>query len=352
MSGEGNAEAEPILAPLPPPGLRPLDRPPTISVVVPAYEAAATIGEALESILAQDPPPHEVVVSDDGSGDDLDGALQPYLQRIALLHSPHGGVAAARNAGLRRCSGDFVLFADADDLLLPGKLAALARLGQLRPELDLLATDMRFERDGKPAGRFGEVNEFASEDQRRTILERSFLVQPAFRRSRLEAVGGFDESLATGEDWDCVLRMIVSGSSAGLYDEPLAVYRIRAGSLTDARPSTLSDRVRIMERALRDPNLRAAELPALRRSLGVQRRRARIAAAQAAIEAGRPDARQLCLDLARTPGIPPSLRLWAILLAATPKRLRSALARRLATSTSQLSRLLPDAGSGGGRRYG
>ena len=75
------------------------------------------------------------------------------------------------------------------------------------------------------------------------MLERCFVVQPAFRRSRLAAIGGFDETLATGEDWDCVLRLVLDGSAAGLWDEPLAVYRIHGGSLDHSRPQTLRDRV-------------------------------------------------------------------------------------------------------------
>src|SRR3954452_14945140 len=101
---------------------------PTISVVIPAYEAAGTIAEAVESALSQEPPPDEVIVADDGSTDPLQEGLEPYRDRVALPRLPHAGGAAARNAACGRASGDFVLFLDADDLLLPGKLAALAGL--------------------------------------------------------------------------------------------------------------------------------------------------------------------------------------------------------------------------------
>jgi glycosyltransferase involved in cell wall biosynthesis len=337
---ESSAEEARILVPPPAGAVDPLPRPPTVSVVVPVFEGAETVGEAVESALAQEPPPLEVIVSDDGSSDSLDHALAPYGDRVTIVRRPHRGVAAARNAGWRAASGDFVLFSDADDILLEGKLAALGLLGRERPDLDLLCTDMYFEREGRRAGRFGEVNSFPVRDQRTTILERCFVVQPAFRRSRLLEIGGFDETLSTGEDWDGVLRLILDGSSAGLWDEPLAVYRINSGSLTHSRPQTLRDRVRLMEKALEHPGLRDEERPVLERSLLTQRRRARFASAQAAIAADEPDARRRCLELAATRGVGLRTRLYSLATALLPARLRAPLSRRL-TRSSELSRSLP-----------
>jgi glycosyltransferase involved in cell wall biosynthesis len=330
----------PVLAPAPVGTVEPLTRPPTFSVVLPVYEGAETIGEAIESVLAQEPPPLEVIVADDGSTDALDRALATFGERVKTVRRPHRGVAAARNAGWSAASGDFVLFWDADDVLLGGKLAALGRLGQARPDLDLLCTDMYFERDGRRAGRFGEVNPFPVRDQRETILERCFVVQPAFRRSRLAGIGGFDEAFSTGEDWDCVLRLILDGSSAGLWDEPLAVYRIHGGSLTHSRPQTLRDRVRLMEKALEHPGLRDEERAGLERSLLAQRGRARLAGAQAAIAAGAPDARRRCFALASTRGVGLPTRLYSLAFALSPPGLKAPLGRRLARS-SELSRSLP-----------
>lgn len=330
----------PVLAPEPVGTVEPLTQPPTFSVVLPVYEGAGTIAEAVESVLAQEPPPLEVVVADDGSTDALDQALAPFGDRVKTVHLPHRGVAAARNAGWQGAAGDFVLFWDADDVLLPGKLAALGRLGQERPDLDLLCTDLYFERKGQRAGRFGEVNPFPLRDQRATILERCFVVQPAFRRSRLAEIGGFDETLSTGEDWDCVLRLLLDGSVAGLWDEPLGVYRINSGSLTNSRPQTLRDRVRLIEKAMLHPGLRDEERPALERSLLAQRGRARLAAAQAAIAAGTPDARRRCREVAATSGIDLSTRLYALAFALFPRPLQSRFGRRL-TLSSELTRSLP-----------
>lgn len=320
---------------------------PTFSIVIPAYEAAGTIAETVASALSQEAPPDQVIVADDGSSDPLAQALEPFGDRVEILHLPHAGVSAARNAACRHASGDFVLFLDADDLLLPGKLEALARLGRERPDLDVLATDLWFEEEGRRSGRFGEANAFpAEENQRRTILERCFVAQPAIRRSRLLELGGFDESLRTGEDWDCVLRLVLGGSLAGFDTAPLAVYRIHGGSLTSSRADTFRDRARVLEKALADPNLRPQERPIAERMLASQRSRAALGEAQSAVAEGRPDARRRGFELARTPSAPPRDRLWGLALFLAPAFLRPRLGRGLG-ATSQLSRRLPGTEAGG-----
>jgi glycosyltransferase involved in cell wall biosynthesis len=315
---------------------------PTISVVIPAYEAAGTIVEAVGSALSQDPPPHQVIVADDGSADALEQALTPFRQdQVRLLRLSHAGVSATRNAACREAAGEFVLFLDADDLLLPGKLAALGRLGRERPGLDVLATDLWFELDGRRSGRFGEANAFPAEEaQRRTILERCFVAQPAIRRSRLLALGGFDGSLRTGEDWDCLLRLVLDGSVAGFDEAPLAVYRIHGGSLTSSRADTFRDRARVLEKALANPNLRPGEKPVAEKMLAIQRARAALGDTQAAVAENRRDVRRRGLALARASGSSPRDRACGLGLFAGPAFLRPWLGRRLG-GPSQLSRRLP-----------
>ena len=318
---------------------------PTISVVIAAYEAAGTIGETVESVLAQDPAPDEVIVADDGSTDRLEQALSPYEGRVEVMRLPHGGVAAARNVASRRAGGEFILFLDADDVLLPGKVASLLSLAEREPRFDVLGTDLYFERDGRRAGRFGDANPFPAEgEQRLTILERCFVAQIAVRRSRLLAIGGFDESLRSGSDWDCVLRLVLDGSPVGFAPEPLAVYRIRDGSLTSSRARTFRDRARILEKVLNNPNLLPAERPVAEKLLAAQKARATLGEAQEAVAAGHSDARHRCLRLALTPAAPRD-RAWGLAVALAPKVLRPRLERGV-DATSQLWRRLPSAGVG------
>ena len=89
---------------------------PTISCIVPVYNSARFIGEALDSILNQQHSVSQIVVVDDGSTDDLDAALSNYDQRISVIRQENRGPAAARNRGIQESNGEFLTFLDADDL--------------------------------------------------------------------------------------------------------------------------------------------------------------------------------------------------------------------------------------------
>src|ERR1700752_4161455 len=82
---------------------------PTFSIIIPAYQSAAFIADAVESALGQSLAPHEVIVCDDGSTDDLGSALGPYAADITVLHKEHGGVAGTRNVAIKAATGDFVV---------------------------------------------------------------------------------------------------------------------------------------------------------------------------------------------------------------------------------------------------
>jgi glycosyltransferase involved in cell wall biosynthesis len=312
-----------VLAPEPSDPLTRLPAPPTFTIVIPTYQAAATVGAAVESALAQVHPALEVVVVDDGSTDDVEGALRPVRERVKLIRKENGGGASALNAGAEAASGDFLAILDADDAYDPRRLEAIAQLAAERPDLDLITTDARFIVDGEEAGRFSDYNRFSVDDQRVAILESCFVGGwPAIRLSRLREIGGFDERLRTGYDWDCWLRLILTGGQAGLVTEAYYDYRLHSASLTASRSSTLWDRVRLLEKARREPRLSARERDVLRRSVRTHRTRA----VQAEIEAGlagiAPRRRLLRHSLA--PGIGSRVRVRAALAAAAP-----GLAKRL-----------------------
>jgi glycosyltransferase involved in cell wall biosynthesis len=285
---------------------------PTFSVVIAARNAARTIEEAVVSALEQTKPPLEVVVCDDGSTDDLAAVLRPYLERIRLLRQDNRGQSAARNAAVRAAAGRFIAVLDADDSFDPKRLEALGELARRRPDLDILASDAWFVVDGRETGRFnGPRNPFPAADQRRAILERCFLCAPAVRRARWLEVGGCDERLARAEDWDCWMRLILTGSSAGFVDKPLYRYRMTSHSLTSLRPASLRARVSVLEKTAREQELDRAERDVLRASLDRHRQRAVAAEATEAAEAGE---RTRLLALARERGLP--LRTRAKLTAA------------------------------------
>ncbi|MGH3084527.1 MAG: glycosyltransferase [Gaiellaceae bacterium] len=314
---------------------------PNFSVAIAAHNAARTIAEAVESVLGQTLPAFEVIVCDDGSTDETAEAVKPYGDHVTYLRKQHGGVASARNAALERASGEFFAVLDADDTYLPARLEALAELAVARPDLDILCTDAYLEVEGQAVGRFGEDTAFELADQRAAILERCFCVAPAVRRTKLIDVGDFDESMHTGSDWECLIRLIHAGAVAGLVDEPLYRYRIHDRSVTADRVRTLRDRVVLLERVRQTYRLSDRAHAALARSLARQRASLVLTEAEAALRERSPDARSRAFAAARTHTVGLRTRAAALAAALAPKAAARALERREARSgRSRLRRSL------------
>ena len=307
---------------------RPADTP-SFSVIIAAYQAAGTIGEAIESALGQTPPPLEVVVCDDGSTDDIEAAVAPYRRDVVFLRQANGGEAAAKNAAARASTGDFVVILDADDVYLPGRLEALAGLAQARPELDILTTDAYLEVDGVVVQRcYTDTFRFADREQRRAILEQNFIFgHAAVRRERLFAVSGFDEGIRWTADWDCWLRMILTGSQAGLVPEPLSRYRLNSGSLSAQREDHIAGRLLTIGKALERTDLSATERETAHAALRDNERALRIARARAALLEGRGDARRRALEVVVGSGHGARTRAKALATALAPGYARSRLSR-------------------------
>jgi GT2 family glycosyltransferase len=312
-----------LVAPQPAAAIAPLPGPPSFSIVIPAYQAAGTIASAVRSALEQTVHAHEVIVVDDGSTDDLQGALDPFAGQITLLRKENGGAASARNAGANAARGDFVAVLDADDVFDPRRVAALGELAAARPDLDLVTTDTRFVVGGRVVGRFYAHNTFEVDDQRAAILRSCFVGGwPAVRRSRLHDIAGFDETLRVAHDWDCWLRLVLDGSQAGLIPEPYYDYSLDSSGLTSSRVTSLWERVRTLEKASANPALRPSERSVLAESLRQHRSQAARVETQAALFAdGRRDGLR---GIALARGIEPRTRLLALGALAAPS-----LARRL-----------------------
>ncbi len=310
-------------------------RVPTFSIVIPAYQASAFVGDAVASALAQTVAPREVIVCDDGSTDDLATALAPYGEWIVVLRRPHRGVAAARNAAVETASGEFVVMLDADDVYEPSRLEALGELAAARPDLDILATDLWLEDTVAERDRFYDTLGFPLADQRLAILEACFVSCPAMRRTRVLEERGFDESLAVAEDWDLFMRLILGGSRAGLVPEPLVRYRRHLSSSTADRARSLWGRVRVLEKAQSHPTLTRGERVFMARCLSRARTRARLHEAQARALSRGTDVRRSLVTLALAHETPAATRFVAAAAAVAPRPAATVLAweeRRVARS--------------------
>lgn len=327
---------------------RPQGRPepgpsPSFSVIIAAYQAAASIGEAIESVLTQSTPAHEIIVCDDGSTDDLPGALAAYREDVTLVRQDNRGEAAAKNAAAAVASGEFVTILDADDIFLPRYLEAVSELAATRPDLDILTTDAYLELDGRVIGRYySDVAKFVVGDQRRGALHNHFIFGLAsVRRSRYLSVGGFDETIRN-PDTDFFLRAILAGGSAGLVDAPLAIYRLRQGSLSADPAANMRSEVAILERARANPGLTAGERAYLEEQLEAKRAESRLVSAAAAVAEGSPDVRRQLLAAAfgrLPPGFSVQARCKALAAAAFPRLARRLLRRQGTRGGASILRL-------------
>jgi hypothetical protein len=322
-----------FLAPVRDKSVEPGDRP-TFSVIVAAHDVADVIGDALASVEAQTVAPLEVIVCDDGSTDNLDRAIEPFAEDIVWLRKPHGGEASAKNAAARAARGDYLLILDADDVYLPRRLEALGNLARFRPDLDILTTDAYLVVGDRRVRRVYDRSwEFEIADQARAILQRNFIFGlAAVRRERFWEHGGFDESIRWTTDWDLWLRMILDGSRVGAVAEPLALYRLREGSLTARRKELALGKIMTLEKAAENPALASPHRSVLGESLRFYESQLAALDLDASVLAADPGLRRRALDVFLSRHAPRSARKTAVATLVSPGLARRFLRRRAETS--------------------
>jgi len=211
---------------------------PTVSVLIPAYKAAHTIGRAVGSVLTQTIPPDEILIIDDGSPDDVMPALAPYGDRVRVLRKANGGASSARNFGLDHCRGDLIAFLDADDYWEPQKLERQRAILKRHPQVGLVAG--RFYAQSPGGSRALDLTAQRSLFDRvwdkpagTTAFEIARRVWTSLVLVRREALDGrrFDAGLRTAEDVDLWVRLVRS-APVYLASEPLATAVLEAGSLS------------------------------------------------------------------------------------------------------------------------
>jgi glycosyltransferase involved in cell wall biosynthesis len=192
-------------------------RVPMVSVIIPTYNRAVLVVNAIESVLQQTFTDYELIVIDDGSTDDTRARLEPYMRRIRYFYQPNRGASAAQNAGIREARGQWIAILASDDTWLPSKLEkqfdALEKLGA---EYGACFTNCKFiGRPGQVCTCFEEVGidtiqPFAPLPKPTEYLVGKFglYVQAMLaRRSLVTEVGGFDEALGISEDRDLIFRL-------------------------------------------------------------------------------------------------------------------------------------------------
>ncbi len=226
---------------------------PLISIIIPCYNAEKWIQEAIESALGQKYNPLEVIVIDDGSTDTSLDIIKKYGDRITWRTGANRGGNHARNLGFSLSAGKYIQYLDADDYLHPEKIQHQVEYLQ-RTSADVVYGDWQHQHH-YPNGKveLGKVEVSGYHQDILAALLSGWWVSPAcilFDRSTVEAIGGWDESLTSGQDKDFFLAAAVSGAKVEYQPGCYSVYR-RYGDCTVSTSSKerhLENRIRILEK--------------------------------------------------------------------------------------------------------
>ena len=215
-----------------------------ISVVVPAWNVERYLDAALDSALAQDPAPTEILVVDDGSTDGTAEVAERRGPPVRCLRREHRGPAAARNAGIRAARGRLLAFLDADDVWLPAKLGRQIEVLAARPELGIVTTRIRDFRIPELAHL-----EPADDRPRDGLVTQTGLA----RREVFDRVGLLEEDLThyDGQAWELQARRM--GVEIERLDEVLVLRRLHFHNLSRRRgPESPEGLLRILERVRKE----------------------------------------------------------------------------------------------------
>ncbi len=198
-----------------------------ISVIIPLYNGAKYIQQALESVFQQTYNNYEIIIIDDGSTDESKQVLESYLDKVKYIYQNNQGVAAARNKGLEVATGEYIAFLDQDDYFLPEKLESQVAKLEKRKNLGLVISGWQIvneEGEGKSAVQ-PWLNLPQLDTEELIIYKPVLLSAMLFRRNWLEKVGKFETNLYQTYDVELVLRLAAQGCRADWVRKALVCYR-------------------------------------------------------------------------------------------------------------------------------
>ncbi|MDZ3823629.1 MAG: glycosyltransferase [Pseudoxanthomonas sp.] len=226
---------------------------PEVSVIIPTWNRRGLVCRAIDSVLAQTRPVAQIVVVDDGSTDGTAGHLaERYGDRVTCLVQANAGVSAARNRGLAAATGRYIGLLDSDDVWLPEKTERQLDWLQRHPDFGMVLCDVqRVWPDGREIDVFVRRGQLPQDGPALRWLLGNPALAPLsvlFRREVWETVGGFDESLRTGEDLDWHLR-VAARWPIGVVEATLA-RAVRGHDGLSSLQQTYDDYLRVIERAV------------------------------------------------------------------------------------------------------
>lgn len=225
-----------------------------VSIIIPCYNQARFLSDALDSALAQEYDALEIIVVNDGSTDDFETRSAPYQNdaRVKIINQENRGLPAARNRGIRESRGEYLKFLDADDWLVPTAIAKQVAAFHANPTLGLVYCDLV-----RVNARGEQIDDYAAANARRILngnILPSLIVGGYFtphtvlvRRTILEQVGVFNESLKSVEDVELWMRIMCEGYAAHFVSEKLAYYRLHDTNMSSDTPVMRDAQQRVLD---------------------------------------------------------------------------------------------------------
>lgn len=179
-----------------------------VSIVIPAFNRAAMLRQAIASVISEDYPEKEIIVVDDGSTDETSQVVREFGSDVKYHYIENGGVSKARNVGISMSSGEWIAFLDSDDLWLPGKLSCQMRYLAANPHIHICQTEEEWQRNGVKVNPKNIHKKYSG-----WIFEECIplcIVSPSaviIKRTVFDDVGFFDEKMPACEDYDLWLRI-------------------------------------------------------------------------------------------------------------------------------------------------
>jgi glycosyltransferase involved in cell wall biosynthesis len=228
------------------------------SVIIPAYNQGRYLGAAIRSVLEQTRQDFEIIVVDDGSTDGTYSVAHAFADpRVRYVYQENRGLSAARNTGIRHATGEFLSFLDSDDQFLPRNLELLRDAFEGDPDLGLAAGQaVLIDEQGQPLDKVYDRR--PPEKGPEWLLGNPLAVDSILlRRSWIDTVGPFDETLRAYEDWDLWLRLARAGCRMGWVCQPVSLYRFHGQQMTrDAKRMTEAN-FAVLDKLFADPSLPA-----------------------------------------------------------------------------------------------
>lgn len=249
---------------------------PIVSVIIPAYNVAPFIAEAIESVLAQTYSDYEIIVINDGSPDtkELETVLAPYADRIVYLKQEHKGAGAARNTGLRVARGQFVAFLDADDGWMPDFLREQIKFIQSDGGYTLVYADAQLFGDPRARGTIMELEPSQRPVTFETLIGERCIVNTSSvlaRRKPILEVGLFDESIRNSQDFDLWVRLAKrDGARMNFQRKVLARHRVWPGSLASDPIKSVEGELLVLDKVGRRDDLTESERNTLGRTIALR----------------------------------------------------------------------------------